>query len=233
MQNLLPCRQNEHSARTITGAVTGLQPSRLSFVTRRGESKNAIDFLLARGPAPALTGIYLRLKESRDEEPADRRAGRYRPRHMCLRQPGWRRRATGHRARPGRPYGHRAPPPSSPPQGGRHGRRSGPAAGPAGSPAATAPAAPPAPPPAAPCLSRYLGASAGIGQGTPGSSYVVIDFKNLDNSPCTLYGYPGISLVNGKPVTQIGQAAAENRPTRRCPSICTSPRRPARSRSSC
>ena len=109
----------------------------------------------------------------------------------------------------------------------------GPAAGPAGSPAATAPVAPPAPPPAAPCLSRYLGASAGIGQGTPGSSYVVIDFKNLNNSPCTLYGYPGISLASGKPVTQIGQAAAENRPTRRCPSICTSPRRPARSRSSC
>src|SRR5690348_13024810 len=39
MQNLLPCGQNEHSARTITGAVTGLQPSRLSFVTRQGESK--------------------------------------------------------------------------------------------------------------------------------------------------------------------------------------------------
>ena len=87
----------------------------------------------------------------------------------------------------------------------------GPAAGPAGSPAATAPA--PAPP--APCLSRSLGASAGIGQGTPGSSYVVIDFKNLNNYPCTLYGYPGISLANGKPVTQIGQAAVENPATPR------------------
>jgi len=67
---------------------------------------------------------------------------------MCLRQPGWRRRATGHRAR-------------------------------------------------------------------AGSSYVVIDFKNLNNSPCTLYGYPGISLASGKPVTQIGQAAAENPATPR------------------
>ena len=63
-------------------------------------------------------------------------------------------------------------------------------AGPAGSPAATAPAAPPAPPPPAPCLPRYLSASVGAGQGTPGSSYVVIDFKNLNNYPCTLYGYP-------------------------------------------
>ena len=91
----------------------------------------------------------------------------------------------------------------------------GPAAGPAGSPAATAPAAPAAPPPPAPCLSRYLGASAGIGQGTPGSSYVAIDFKNLNNYPCTLYGYPGISLAGGKPVTQIGQAATENPATLR------------------
>jgi hypothetical protein len=87
----------------------------------------------------------------------------------------------------------------------------GPAAGPAGS-AASAPAAPPPP---APCLSRYLGASAGIGQGTLGSSYLVIDFKNLNNSPCTLYGYPGVSLAGGKPVTQIGQAAAENPATPR------------------
>jgi uncharacterized protein DUF4232 len=89
------------------------------------------------------------------------------------------------------------------------------AAGPAGSPVAAAPAAAAAPPPAAPCLSRYLGASAGIGQGTPGSSYVVIDFKNLNNYPCTLYGYPGISLASGKPVTQIGQAAIENPATPR------------------
>ena len=85
----------------------------------------------------------------------------------------------------------------------------GPASAPAGSPA-SAPAAPPAP-----CLTRYLGASVGIGQGTLGSSYVVIDFKNLNTYPCTLYGYPGISLAGGKPVTQIGQAATENPATPR------------------
>jgi uncharacterized protein DUF4232 len=83
-----------------------------------------------------------------------------------------------------------------------------PAQGPAASPA-SAPASPP------PCLSRYLGASAGIGQGGLGSTYVVIDFRNLDNSPCTLYGYPGVSLAGGKPVTQIGRAAAENPATPR------------------
>jgi len=82
-------------------------------------------------------------------------------------------------------------------------------------PAAAPASAPAAPTPPAPCLSRYLGASAGIGQGTLGSSYLVIDFKNLNNSPCTLYGYPGISLAGGKPVTQIGQAAVENPATPR------------------
>jgi hypothetical protein len=87
----------------------------------------------------------------------------------------------------------------------------GPVTGPAGSPASV----PAAPPPPAPCLSRYLGASAGIGQGTLGSSYLVIDFKNLNNAPCTLYGYPGISLAGGKPVIQIGQAAVENPATPR------------------
>ena len=68
---------------------------------------------------------------------------------------------------------------------------------------------------AAPCLSRYLGAKAGISQGGLGSDYVAIVFKNLSNVPCTLYGYPGISLAGGKPVTQIGEAAIENPATPR------------------
>jgi hypothetical protein len=78
----------------------------------------------------------------------------------------------------------------------------------------SAPAAPAAATPAA-CLSRYLGAKAGISQGGLGSTYVAIVFKNLNNSPCSLYGYPGISLAGGKPVTQIGQAAIENPATPR------------------
>jgi Protein of unknown function (DUF4232) len=68
---------------------------------------------------------------------------------------------------------------------------------------------------AAPCLSRYLGAKAGISQGGLGSDYVAIVFKNLNNTPCTLYGYPGVSLAGGKPVTQIGLAALANPATPR------------------
>jgi hypothetical protein len=44
---------------------------------------------------------------------------------------------------------------------------------------------------------------------------VVLDFKNLNNSPCTLYGYPGVSFGSGTPVTQVGQAATENPATPR------------------
>jgi|SRR6185437_44540 len=51
MQNPLPCGQKEHSARTITGVVTGLQPSASQFVTPRPNQKNAIVFLLARAQA--------------------------------------------------------------------------------------------------------------------------------------------------------------------------------------
>jgi len=67
------------------------------------------------------------------------------------------------------------------------------------------------------CACGGLGGAAGpqVTGPAPGSSYVVIDFKNLNNSPCPLYGYPGISLASGKPVTQIGQAAAENPATPR------------------
>ncbi|HXP18570.1 MAG TPA: DUF4232 domain-containing protein [Streptosporangiaceae bacterium] len=83
-------------------------------------------------------------------------------------------------------------------------------------PASTAPATPaPATSPAAPagpaaCPTRYLSAKAGVSQGTAGSTYTVIDFTNISNVTCTLYGYPGVSLAGGSPVTQIGLAAAEN-----------------------
>ena len=47
----------------------------------------------------------------------------------------------------------------------------------------------------------------GIGQGYAGGVYQVIDFTNTSASTCTLYGYPGVSLVSGPPYTQIGLAA--------------------------
>jgi hypothetical protein len=81
---------------------------------------------------------------------------------------------------------------------------------PAGSPG-TGPAAAGAPA----CSSRYLRADPGLSQGTAGSVYVVIDFTNLNNASCTLYGYPGVSFGAGTPVTQVGLAAAENSATPR------------------
>jgi hypothetical protein len=93
---------------------------------------------------------------------------------------------------------------------------SGPSAAPATAVAAPAstPAAPAAAPPA-PCLTRYLGANVGISQGAAGSTYVVLVFKNLNNYPCTLYGYPGVALDAGVPVTPVGLASAEDPATPR------------------
>jgi uncharacterized protein DUF4232 len=68
---------------------------------------------------------------------------------------------------------------------------------------------------AAACPTRSLGAKVGVSQGTAGSIYTVIDFTNIGNVTCTLYGYPGVSLAGGTPVTQIGQAATESKATAR------------------
>ena len=43
--------------------------------------------------------------------------------------------------------------------------------------------------------------------------YEVIDFTNTGASTCTLFGYPGVSLVSGPPYTQIGLAAKRNTST--------------------
>ncbi len=79
--------------------------------------------------------------------------------------------------------------------------------------ASTAAAAPAAAAGASPCPTRYLGAKIGVSQGTAGSIYTVIDFTNIGNVTCTLYGYPGVSLAGGKPVTQIGLAATRSTAT--------------------
>ncbi len=86
-------------------------------------------------------------------------------------------------------------------------------------PAASAPAAsqPASPPPAAApaCLTRYLNGSIGLTQGTAGSVQVTIVFKNLNNVPCTLYGFPGVALAAGTPVTDVGQPSSESPATAR------------------
>jgi Protein of unknown function (DUF4232) len=40
-------------------------------------------------------------------------------------------------------------------------------------------------------------------------------FKNLNDYPCTLYGYLGVALDAGVPATQVGLAAAEDPATPR------------------
>src|SRR5258705_377462 len=78
------------------------------------------------------------------------------------------------------------------------------------------PAGPPAAPGGpAPCPTRSLGLKPGLSQGAAGSVYQVLDFTNISNVPCTLYGYPGVSLAGGHPVTQVGLAASEDPTTPR------------------
>jgi hypothetical protein len=60
---------------------------------------------------------------------------------------------------------------------------------------------------AAACLTRYLHGDVGPSQAAAGSVYVEITFKNLNNTACTLSGYPGVSLGAGTPVNQVGQPA--------------------------
>jgi Protein of unknown function (DUF4232) len=86
---------------------------------------------------------------------------------------------------------------------------------PASASPATTPAASPAPAGPAPCPTRSLQVKLGVGQGTAGSVYTTIDFTNISNVTCTLYGYPGVSLQTARPVHQIGKPAKENPTTPR------------------
>ena len=86
---------------------------------------------------------------------------------------------------------------------------------PAGTSPGTATGTPAAPGAAAPCPTRSLGLKPGLSQGAAGSVYQVLDFTNISNAPCTLYGYPGVSLAGGQPVSQVGPAAGEDPTTPR------------------
>jgi hypothetical protein len=67
---------------------------------------------------------------------------------------------------------------------------------------------------AAACATSVLQVKLGLGQGYAGGTYQVIDFTNSSSASCTLYGYPGVSLVSGpSPYTQIGLAAKRNSTT--------------------
>jgi len=77
------------------------------------------------------------------------------------------------------------------------------------SPSSSAPAGPAA------CPTSSLQAKQGVAQGYAGGVYQVIVFTNTSGSPCTLYGYPGVSLVSGPPYMQIGLAAKRSTSTPR------------------
>lgn len=86
---------------------------------------------------------------------------------------------------------------------------------PAGTSPGTATGTPAAPGAAAPCPTRSLGLKPGLSQGAAGSVYQVLDFTNISNVTCTLYGYPGVSLAGGSPVAQVGLGAGEDPTTPR------------------
>jgi hypothetical protein len=91
---------------------------------------------------------------------------------------------------------------------------------PASSPGASSPAAPgsntaPATAPASslsqaatgPCATSGLNVTLGPSSGYAGGVDQTIVFTNTSGATCTLYGYPGVSLVSAPPYTQIGLAA--------------------------
>lgn len=50
----------------------------------------------------------------------------------------------------------------------------------------------------------------GSGNAAAGSSFYPIQFSNTSGSPCTLYGYPGVSFVKAAGGSQIGAAATRD-----------------------
>jgi Protein of unknown function (DUF4232) len=78
-------------------------------------------------------------------------------------------------------------------------------------PAAVAPSSPAAG--AAACATSALQIKLGTSDGYAGGQYQTIDFTNTSGSPCTLFGYPGVSLVTGPPYRQLGLDAKRNTST--------------------
>ncbi len=60
------------------------------------------------------------------------------------------------------------------------------------------------------CATRDLKVTPGLAQGAAGSIYQVIEFMNISGAPCTLFGYPGVALAGGSPVSQVGAAASRS-----------------------
>lgn len=62
---------------------------------------------------------------------------------------------------------------------------------------------------AAACSASNLRITLGNGGAAAGTDFTVLDFTNSGTAPCTLYGFPGVSLINSAG-TQIGAAASRN-----------------------
>jgi len=63
------------------------------------------------------------------------------------------------------------------------------------------------------CATSALQVKLGSSDGYAGGVYVAINFTNTSGSTCTLFGYPGVSLVTGPPYKQIGLAAKRSTST--------------------
>jgi Protein of unknown function (DUF4232) len=96
---------------------------------------------------------------------------------------------------------------TSRPGSGSAGSTSTPVTAATGTAASTTPAAPAG---TASCLASGLQAQLGASQGTAGTIYQVIVLTNTSASSCTLYGYPGVSFVNGQGGSQVGAPATRN-----------------------
>jgi hypothetical protein len=86
-----------------------------------------------------------------------------------------------------------------------------PAAGSSNTPAVVTPSSSAPGTPA--CATSALQVKLGSSNGYAGGVYVAIDFTNTSGSTCTLFGYPGVSLVTGPPYKQIGLAAKRSTST--------------------
>jgi hypothetical protein len=81
---------------------------------------------------------------------------------------------------------------------GAGGTAAAPAPPPSTSPAVTGPPA---------CTTSDLKVTLGAPNGYAGGVYETVVFTNTSGAACSLYGYPGVSLVSAPPHTQIGLAA--------------------------
>ena len=63
------------------------------------------------------------------------------------------------------------------------------------------------------CATSALQIKLGASDGYAGGVYQTIDFTNTSGSPCTLSGYPGVSLVTGPPYKQLGVPAKRSTST--------------------